>query len=91
MKKLLGLFMMMLLGACMAVAQQPAAQDQTPQQSQPQTQQQQQPAAPGQQGVAGQQTLPQTASPLPLIMVLGLGAIGSGAAMRLRRREVLEN
>jgi len=94
MNKLLGILGTLVLGACMAFAQQPAGQNPNPQpqdQTQRQRMQQQgnQQAQPGQQGRAGQQTLPRTASPLPLIAILGFGAIGAGVAAR-SRREAME-
>jgi hypothetical protein len=90
MKKVLGLLITMFLGACMAFAQQPANPNQQPQ-NQLNQQQQNQQMQQGEQGqAAGQQRLPQTASPLPLIAILGFGAIGTGVAVRNRRREALE-
>jgi LPXTG-motif cell wall-anchored protein len=92
MKKLFFLLMTMLLSTGLVLAQQDAGQEQPMGQAPAATQEA--PAQPepdatqAQPGAAEEQTgaLPQTASPLPLLIALGLGSLGTGVIARRRTR-----
>jgi LPXTG-motif cell wall-anchored protein len=91
MKKLFFLLMTMLLSTGLVLAQQDAGQDQPMGQAPAATQEApadpQTDATEAQPGAAEEAgALPQTASPLPLLIALGLGSLGTGVIARRRTR-----